>query len=275
MLARLIVALRFLIVPAWIAAAIWVSLTCPRSSAPKRASSAACCRAPPKAIEVEEGAIETFGLPLLSRTMVVAQRAAGLLRRRRQAAAARYIAAVDGKPEARPSCGRCRCSTPPACSNRDGPATTLVVYLYVDPALSGNESQASGRRLRGRTAASDRGADRQRHRRRAGHPGGNRASPTTPDLGRAGDGRSSSSRSSRSTSARSASRCSAWRRWRSPTCCADRVLGWVAERYGLSIPREAEPVIVALLFGVLTDYLVFFVSDYRQRLREGSAPATP
>ena len=53
--------------------------------------------------------------------------------------------------------------------------------------------------------------------------------------------------------------------------CADRVLGWIAERYGLSIPREAEPVIVALIFGVLTDYLVFFVSGYRQRLRQGAA----
>ena len=53
--------------------------------------------------------------------------------------------------------------------------------------------------------------------------------------------------------------------------CADRVLGWVAERYGLAIPREAEPVIVALIFGVLTDYLVFFVSGYRQRLRQGAS----
>jgi RND superfamily putative drug exporter len=52
--------------------------------------------------------------------------------------------------------------------------------------------------------------------------------------------------------------------------CADRVLGWIAERYGLSIPREAEPVIVALIFGVLTDYLVFFVSGYRQRVRHGT-----
>ena len=52
--------------------------------------------------------------------------------------------------------------------------------------------------------------------------------------------------------------------------CADRVLGWIAQRYGISIPQEAEPVIVALIFGVLTDYLVFFVSGYRQRLRGGN-----
>jgi RND superfamily putative drug exporter len=52
--------------------------------------------------------------------------------------------------------------------------------------------------------------------------------------------------------------------------CADRLLGWMAERYGIAIPREADPVVVALLFGTLTDYLVFFVSGYRQRLREGA-----
>jgi putative drug exporter of the RND superfamily len=50
----------------------------------------------------------------------------------------------------------------------------------------------------------------------------------------------------------------------------DRVLGWVAQRYGLSISSEVEPVIVALLFGILTDYLVFFVSGYRRRLRAGT-----
>jgi RND superfamily putative drug exporter len=52
--------------------------------------------------------------------------------------------------------------------------------------------------------------------------------------------------------------------------CADRVLGWVAQRFGITIPQEADPVIVGLIFGVLTDYLVFFVSGYRQRLLEGT-----
>ncbi|HEY0390585.1 MAG TPA: MMPL family transporter [Solirubrobacterales bacterium] len=51
---------------------------------------------------------------------------------------------------------------------------------------------------------------------------------------------------------------------------ADRVLGWIAERYGLAIPREVDPVVVALLFGTLTDYLVFFVSGYRRRMLEGA-----
>ncbi|HEV2790489.1 MAG TPA: MMPL family transporter, partial [Solirubrobacterales bacterium] len=50
---------------------------------------------------------------------------------------------------------------------------------------------------------------------------------------------------------------------------ADHVLGWANERYGIEIPREVDPVLVALLFGILTDYLVFFASDYRRHLQEG------
>ena len=33
-----------------------------------------------------------------------------------------------------------------------------------------------------------------------------------------------------------------------------------------------QPVVVALLFGVLTDYLVFFVSGFRFRLERGESP---
>lgn len=52
----------------------------------------------------------------------------------------------------------------------------------------------------------------------------------------------------------------------------DRALGWIGQHFGLSFSSEVEPVIVGLLFGVLTDYLVFFVSGYRERLRSGTEP---
>ena len=45
----------------------------------------------------------------------------------------------------------------------------------------------------------------------------------------------------------------------------------VAEEFDLAIPEEVQPVIIALLFGVLTDYLVFFVSGFRERLRRGAS----
>ncbi len=49
----------------------------------------------------------------------------------------------------------------------------------------------------------------------------------------------------------------------------DRVLGWVSEKAGLSIPREVKPVTVALLLGIVTDYAVFFFSGARRRLVVG------
>jgi RND superfamily putative drug exporter len=52
---------------------------------------------------------------------------------------------------------------------------------------------------------------------------------------------------------------------------SDRLLGLVVEEFGLAIPEEVQPVIIALLFGVLTDYLVFFVSGFRARLRVGAS----
>ncbi len=49
----------------------------------------------------------------------------------------------------------------------------------------------------------------------------------------------------------------------------ERVLGWVSEKAGLTIPREVKPVTVALLLGIVTDYAVFFFAGARRRLVEG------
>jgi len=48
-----------------------------------------------------------------------------------------------------------------------------------------------------------------------------------------------------------------------------RVLTWTADRMGTEVPREVEPVLVALLLGLTTDYAVFFLSSARRRLVEG------
>ena len=47
-------------------------------------------------------------------------------------------------------------------------------------------------------------------------------------------------------------------------CCP----GW-ATRFGATVPAEVEPIITVLLLGLVTDYSVFFLSETRQRLREG------
>ena len=50
---------------------------------------------------------------------------------------------------------------------------------------------------------------------------------------------------------------------------ADRLLGLVGEVTGLSAPSQLQPVVVALILGITTDYSVFFLSGMRRRLREG------
>jgi putative drug exporter of the RND superfamily len=51
-----------------------------------------------------------------------------------------------------------------------------------------------------------------------------------------------------------------------------RLIAWVGQQLGVSVPSEVEPVIVVLLFGVITDYSIFFLSRIRRRIAEGEDP---
>ena len=48
-----------------------------------------------------------------------------------------------------------------------------------------------------------------------------------------------------------------------------RIVAWFAQRVGVSLPPDLEPVLVVLLLGVTTDYSVFFFDGMRARLAEG------
>ena len=48
-----------------------------------------------------------------------------------------------------------------------------------------------------------------------------------------------------------------------------RVAGWAGTEFGFDVPSEIEPVIVALLIGIVTDYSIFFLSGMRERLTVG------
>jgi RND superfamily putative drug exporter len=50
---------------------------------------------------------------------------------------------------------------------------------------------------------------------------------------------------------------------------ADRLIGFVGEATGLSAPSQLQPVVVALILGITTDYTIFFLSGLHRRLREG------
>ncbi len=48
-----------------------------------------------------------------------------------------------------------------------------------------------------------------------------------------------------------------------------RVLPWLGERTGATVPAEVEPIVVVLLLGLVTDYSIFYMSETRRRLRLG------
>ena len=50
---------------------------------------------------------------------------------------------------------------------------------------------------------------------------------------------------------------------------SDGLIPWVGKQLDVSVPAEVEPLVVALTLGVVTDYAVFYLSAYRRRLLEG------
>jgi putative drug exporter of the RND superfamily len=49
-----------------------------------------------------------------------------------------------------------------------------------------------------------------------------------------------------------------------------RLLAWVGQEQGRPIPKEVEPVVVALLLGLVTDYAIFFLARTRRHLQDGA-----
>src|SRR5947199_6451724 len=142
---RAVVWLRFLIVPAWIAATVLAMTHLPSAFEAEAGELDSLLPHSSRALEVERKALKTFGLPLLSRTMVVAREPGGFSSGQ-ASAAADYIAAADRR--AGPRAVKAVPLTDASGMLGDGgAATTLVAYLYLDPALSEDESQQSAERF--------------------------------------------------------------------------------------------------------------------------------
>jgi putative drug exporter of the RND superfamily len=263
---RAIVWLRFLVVPAWIAATVMAVTHLPSAFEAEASELGNLLPRSSSALEVERKAIKTFGLPLLSRTMVVAREPGGFSAAQ-ASSAARYIAAGD-RSEGPHAVKAAPLADTPGMLGAGGAATTIVAYLYPDPALSEDESQESAERF---AAGLERATSAPAVKVTGALPGTRSETEIAEshliwvELATALSVVAILALYFRSLGVPLLGLSTVAIAY----LCADRVLGWIAERYGLSIPREAEPVIVALIFGVLTDYLVFFVSGYRQRLRQG------
>jgi len=262
-----IVWLRFLIIPAWIALTFLAATKLPSIFDAGTGSIGDLVPNNSSAISVETQANRTFGLPLLSRTLLVASDPGGLSRGQ-VAKVTGYITQLDQHPPrhgdvlgALPLVNVAKLAT-------GGAPRTLVVLLYIRPTLAeGAQTRAAqgfADQLKqvGQIATVDvsgplpaRFADAQISTDKlplveiatlllvVGILGFYFRAVGIPLLGLA-------------TVAIA-------------YLCASHVLGWLAVNRGFSVPQEVEPVMVALLFGVLTDYLVFFASGYRRLLEEG------
>ncbi|HEY5332559.1 MAG TPA: MMPL family transporter, partial [Solirubrobacterales bacterium] len=268
-IARAIVWLRFLIVAAWIAAAVLATVHLPSAFESENADAGSLLPHSSRAIEVEEGAIKTFGLPLISRTMVVASEPRGFSAAA-LSAATKYIAATDQKE------GKAAIRAVPLLDANGvlaakRTATTLVVYLYIPTTLSESEGQGAAE---GFAAGLQRATGAEATKVTGALPGTRAETEVAtshilwveiatvvlvvailafyfgslgiPLLALATVGVA--------------------------YLVVDRGLGWLGGQADLTFSSEVEPVIVGLLFGVLTDYLVFFASGYRDRLRSGAEP---
>src|SRR6478609_5893000 len=142
---RAIVWLRFLVVPAWIAATLIAVNHLPSAFEAEAGELGNLVPHSSSALEVERKALDTFGLPLLSRTMVVAREPRGFSADQ-ASAAARYIAAAD-RSEGPDAVKAVPLADAPGMLGSGGAATTIVAYLYLDPALSEDESQERAERF--------------------------------------------------------------------------------------------------------------------------------
>jgi RND superfamily putative drug exporter len=266
-LARLIVALRFLIVPAWIAGAICVAFSLPSIFGAEASDLGSLLPHDSEAVQVEEQALEVFGTPVLSRTVVVAHDP-GRFSTEQGSAAVEFVSALDEEPIGRVHLRAVPLVDAPGLLESKRLGTTLVVFLYVDPLLGESEEIETVDRF----------------------AAGLKRVTAAPEVAVSGPLPASRAETEiaeehllwveLATVLLVVSILAVY--FRSvgipllglgtvaiAYTVADHVLGWAAERYSISIPREVDPVIVALLFGILTDYLVFFASDYRRHLQEG------
>ncbi len=271
--ARAVVALRWPIVLAWIAAAALATLALPSIEQSQNGALGALVPAHAAALDAELRSSRLFGFPVLSRTIVVQRDASGLSAAAQAGTVSRAVALNRNQL---PELGRVggglpvlnTVSLPPFTRER---GTTAVTFLYFQPSVGSGERLDLAHRVAARAAATEPGsftgvtgaiaAREDQSRIISGHlplvelltvlivivaVGLHYRAPLAPAI----------------TVAAIAV----------TYLLAVRLVAWAGERFGVSVPAEVQPVIVVLLFGVLTDYAIFFLSRHRLRLAEGAAP---
>jgi RND superfamily putative drug exporter len=269
---RAVVAMRWPIVLFWIAAATAATAFLPSIEESQTGALGALVPSHADALDAELRSAELFGFPLLSRTIVVQRDPRGLPPSAQASTVSRALAL---NRDAQPGLDRIGGALPvlntvtlPPFTRERG--TTAITYLYFRPDVGAGERLDLAQRLRALAEASD-------PRAFSGVTGALAA--------REAQSRTISQRLPLVELLTLLVVVAAvglhFRALLAPLVtvgavavtylAAVRVVAWAGERFEVSVPSEVQPVIVVLLFGILTDYAIFFLSRFRLRLSEGDA----
>ncbi|MGH4008189.1 MAG: MMPL family transporter [Pseudonocardiaceae bacterium] len=268
--ARVIVALRFVLVPLWVGAAVLAVLYLPSlGEGQGGAITTEVIPADASAVEAELLSKTQFGVPFVARTVVVRHQPAGLP----PGALAQAVQTARDVHDGRlPDLGGLAAVIPvPDTALQPGSVpTTILYFLHFWPGTGGNESVEVARRFAAEYVAAGPGE----------FVGVTGTVPAT--VARETVIKEWVPAVTLATIVLIALAVGLF--YRSPIApvvtlltagisfvVASGILGWLGQARGLAVPPEVEPVVVALMFGVVTDYSIFFLSHHRRHLREGLA----
>lgn len=269
-LAWLLVRLRLLIVPAWIAAAFFATIALPAFTDRPASATGGLVPTSSSSLAVEKQGNAAFGSPLLSRVAVVQRDPQGLSLDAQRRALRRAVRIDRGRDAAMRSVAF---ALPVSNAQRLFPAsrergTTMLTFLYFRPTVSVGAQLALAHTYAQRI-------------HRAGDPVSG-VTGTIPAREAEFDqiNRSLPLVEGATIGLIALLLLIVFRGIGAPLVTLGaaavsylisvRVLTWTADRMGTEVPREVEPVLVALLLGLTTDYAVFFLSGARRRLAEGA-----
>ncbi len=267
---QVIVALRFVLVPMWVGAAVLAVLYLPSLSEGQGGEiSTELLPADAPALEAELLSKTEFGVPFVGRTVVVHHNGAGLAPGAVGQAAQTALDVRDGRFPDLP--GLAAAIPVPNTAIEPGTASTTILYvLHFRPGTGSTESTEVARRFAAEYVPAGPGE----------FVGVTGTVPAT--VARAAMIQDWLVPVTLATIALIAVAVGLF--FRSPIApmvslltvgiayiVASAFLGWLGQARGLTIPPEVEPIVVVLVFGVVTDYSIFFLSHYRRHLREGLA----
>jgi len=257
--AWLVVRLSFLLVPAWIVAAVAAVLYLPRIGAGESSPLGGLVPAGAKAIDAEKREYRQFGTTLLSRVLVVQRAQAGRLAPRQIRRTLATALLVDRRRT--PRFRGIRFAAPLVSRDR----STTVTYLYFSPRVDVDVQDDYARRF----------ADELR-------PRGNVTGSIEARRAEFREIQRALPKVTLATVALIVLILVVTFRALGPPLVAlgaaviaytvsVRVLAWVGDQRGQDVPKEVEPVLVALLLGLVTDYSIFFLVGMRRRLAAGES----